>query len=308
MRSAQADVACSLIMNTSPADAQLVGHVLPHLVRTHKLSFHEIIVIVDESTPTGRVAQSSAQSLSELRQALRVIRGSGIQFKEVLLDTSASARRAIFGKWFGSDDVALRCASGTPIYAFLFGIEQASAPFRLHVDSDMLFFDPGPVSWVARATDILATHPEVAFVTQMMGPANLDRLDHEYLAPMNKAYGLRLAQNFSTRCFLYNDPKLTSQLLPIKPLRYSFPRSLYYAWTRGCSVKPLEQMIAHGLQKRGLYRCDLDSECGFTLHGWNKKFFAESGIERVISDIEAGRIPSSQRGAINLLHVWDHGV
>jgi len=308
MGSAKPNVACSLVINTSPADTRLVAHVLPHLVRTHKFSFQEIIVIVDESKPTGRLAQKSAQSLSELRLELESIRGGGVQFKEVPLDTSAWARRAVFGKWFGADDVALRCASGTPIYAFLFGIEQASAPFRLHVDSDMLFFDPGPVSWVARATEILATHAEVAFVTQMMGPPNLDGLDHEYLAPMNKAYGLRMAQNFSTRCFLYNDPKLTSQLLPIKPLRYSFPRSLYYAWTRGCSFRPLEQMIAHGLQKRGLYRCDLGSECGFSLHGWNKKFFEESGIERVISDIELGRIPSSQRGAINLLNVWDDRI
>src|SRR5215813_10309696 len=203
MRSAKPDVACSLVVNTSPADTRLVGHVLPHLVRTHKSSFQEIIVVVDESRPTGRLAQESALSLSELRLALEAIRRSGTQFKEVLLDTSASARRDVFGKWFGTDDVALRCAAGTPIYAFLFGIEQASAPFRLHVDSDMLFFDPGPVSWVARATEILATRAEVAFVTQMMGPPNLDGVDHECLAPMNKAYGLRLTQDFSTRCFLY---------------------------------------------------------------------------------------------------------
>ncbi len=297
-------VPCTLVVNVSTNDVTLVRSALPHLLRTHKAKFSDVVVLVDETSPTGRLTGNrSPCSLQQLRDELATLRKAGLDFREVALDLGEASVRGTFEKWFGTSRVSLRCAGGTPIYAFLFGLEQAKTRYRLHVDSDMLFFDPGPNSWIAAAIAVLERHDRVIFVTQMMGPPALDGTDHEFLPPHRKEFGLRVSHAFSTRCFLYDDQKLQS-FLPLVPARFRFPRSVIYRLMRGSAFKPLEQMIELQQENACLYRCALEAEFGFNLHAWNKAFFEDDKIQGTIEDIERGHVPDAQRGSANLLSVW----
>lgn len=293
-------VRCSLVINVSMADVPILRYTIPHILSSHKVEFSDMVLVIDERPIEGRIGQQGQHSLTELLAALDAIRQMGYEFRQVRVDYSSAAIQDTFYRWFGHDHVGLRCAGGTPIYAFLFGLDQAREDFRLHLDSDMLVHDPGPRSWVGRAIEIIKEYPEILFVNQTFGPQCKDDSLHPFLAPYHPGLGQRVAQTFSTRCFLFNMAKLRSQFLPIEAIRHPFLKTLIYRVQGRSPFVALEEMIAHRLRATGTYRCDLDRSWGFNLHAWNKQVFHDPRIGDVIRCVQQGKIPPGQCGKPNL--------
>jgi len=281
---------CALVINVSRGDVPTLNRTLPHLLTTHKFSFAETIVVVDGLPAQGRIARTYRQySLEQLLDALRSVKSQGYEFRQVFVDYSPEVIHRTMYSWFGTAEVTIRCAGGTPIYAFLYALDQAKSDYRLHLDSDMIIYDPGPSSWVDAAINILQTHREVMFVNQHFGPTDDD-----------ERFALKKTQEFSTRCFLFSMSKLRDGFLPVTPEKHPIFKRIAYRLERRSPYLALEQMIAAHLRVAKMYRCDLDASHGFNVHACDKQIFTSHRAENIIRRIEAGDVPDEQMGKDNL--------
>ncbi len=292
-------VDCTLVVNIGPRDFEMALTTIPHMIRSHKVAFARTLLVIDRTPPSGRIAGPSAKMNADtFTQAIGdATPGSTIQ----MLGRELVTRRRINNEWFGRSDVTDRCASGTPIYPFVFGIDGAATEFILHADCDMLFHDPGNPSWIEEGMRILETEPDIIFVNQMMGPRSDSVSEPEFLAPFDLGRQLRLAKTFSTRCFLLQRKKLR-HFLPLQSVTYPLHRRILYGIQQRSPFLPLERMVANQLALTGTFRCDLTASYGFTVHAGDKSWFSGNSehIETVIREIEVGRYARSQIGHINL--------
>jgi hypothetical protein len=288
---------CSLVVNAGLADSDVICKTLPHLLRTHRGQFGEVLLVVDGRPPTGRYAQSVVASTESIRSAA----SSCDNVRVIGVDRSAASRAEINRVWFGRSRVADRCFAGSPIFAYVFGLHHARMPYRIHMDCDMLVHDPGPQSWAEKGVELLQANPDVMFVNPMMGPSGAV---HEFRVAIDETRGLRLAHSFSSRCFMYDAAALTRQFLPLR-LEHWGPFRAAWCWLHGrSSLLPFEHMVAHQLERQALWRCELPDEDGFTIHGWSKTFFTQDRIDNVIRSVEAGSTPPGQKGYTNLMDLW----
>lgn len=295
------EVACSLIINVSRGDTPILEYTLPHILNSHAIRFSEVIVVVDKEPAEGRIRQQNLQySLEELYETLDKIRKSGCEFTQEFVNYNTEDVNRIFSKWFGHSDVSYRCAGGTPIYAFLYGLDNAQYDFRLHLDSDMLIHDPGPKSWVCKAIEILEQIPEVLFVNQTWGVQPKSSPAPDSMPSMDIGFEQRVSQIFSTRCFLFSMEKLRTTFLPIEAKQHPWLKRVVYTLQGRSSYVALEQMITSALNRTNTYRADLNMEWGFNLHAWDKSIFQNPHINGIVRQIEAGHIPPEHLGQHNL--------
>jgi hypothetical protein len=291
-------------MNASLGEAFMVEAVLPHILRTHKIAFTEVVVVVDTRAREGKLATvAQHDDWPRFCELIALLVSDGWPAKLVEVDYSPAVMRAVNDHWFGAQ-VAVRCSNGSAIYAYLYGLESCSGAARFHVDCDMLFFDRGPVSWITQGLSILAEQENVLFANPAMGPLGSSVEDHDFLAPPDSRTGLRISQRFSTRCFLYDAAKLDQVLLPMKPIRHDLLRRLKYRLQGRSTFRGLEEIIAANLTRSGFFRCDVEPAYGFCIHAWDKRVLLDPGVGQIISDVEAGVVPEAQRNRANLVSPW----
>src|SRR5262245_31425881 len=130
----------SVVINASLGEAAVVEVVLPHILRSHKITFTEVVVVVDTRPREGKLATGPQaddwQRFSALTSSL-VADGWPVKLFEV--DYSPAVMRDLNERWFGAQ-VSVRCSNGSAIYAYLYGLDCCSGDARFHVDCDMLFF------------------------------------------------------------------------------------------------------------------------------------------------------------------------
>jgi hypothetical protein len=295
------EVPCSLIINVARGDTPILEYTLPHIIDSHKVWFAEVIVVIDEKPSEGRIRQNYQQySLEALYEALAKVRGRGYKFRQEAISYRSEDVQRVFSKWFGNPRVTFRCAGGTPIYAFLYGLDVASYDFRLHLDSDMLIHDPGPASWAQKAIEVLRMVPEILFVNQRWGIQTAANPAPKELPSFDLGYGQRVSQIFSSRCFLFSRQKLNESFLPIMPKKHPIAKRLIYKIQNRSPYIALEQMISSALSHKGLYRADLDLDWGCNLHAWDKGIFQDRYVNDVLQRIEIGQFPFSHTGQYNL--------
>lgn len=295
-------VDCTLVVNVGPRDHIVAARTLPHLIRTHKVEFEEICVVLDRKSTSGRLAGEPAPDSGALFQ--ETLDSLPPATKVIEVDRSRARRATINSRWFGRSSVSDRCAGGTPIYPFVFGLDAATSRYRLHMDCDMLIHDPGPESWIQRAIGVLEEHVDILSVNQMMGPGSDTTEAPQFFAGVHRDRGLRLSQRFTSRCFFYDHQRL-SATLPMQPRTHDWKKRLFYVLAGRGPYTAFEQMVEMHLHRTRSYRCDLDPGHGFSIHGWNKQFFQDPAIAETISAIEDGLFPPEQRGLIDLTRPWN---
>jgi hypothetical protein len=292
---------CSLVINVARGDTPILEYTLPHILDTHKVRFAEVVVVIDEQPSEGRIRQAYQQyPLEELYQALGKIRSRGYEFRQETVSYRKEDVQRVFSRWFGQSRMSYRCAGGTPIYAFLYGLDIARYDFRLHFDSDMLIYDPGPKSWVEKAIEVLESVPEILFANQTWGIQTQASPAPRELPSFDLGYGERVSQVFSSRCFLFSMNKLEKSLLPINAVKHPLAKQIVYRFQKRSPHVALEQMISNTLTRQGKYRADLDMKWGLSLHAWDKSVFQDQYIGEVLKQIENGQFPNEHIGQYNL--------
>src|SRR5262245_12059173 len=120
----------SIATNVCLADASLIRYTIPSWLRIWKNRLDEVVIIVDERPPSGRISalHNAVNSKEQLYSAIGGLMQMDSRIRYVVLREEAAS--AIGEKWF-SETVPLRCRAGTPILGFLQAIEEATGDIVL---------------------------------------------------------------------------------------------------------------------------------------------------------------------------------
>ena len=288
-----------VVMNVTNIDGMIVSHTIPHILRTHKDTISRLTVVIDERKRTGRL--QAAETKHDVVRTLDEIASAAGSTAINVVRLDYPQAKTTMRRWFGNERVAARCAGGTPLLAFLFGMDQASAAYVLRTDCDMIYFDASPSGWLTDARRLLDDYPDIYFVNPHLGPPGGS--DSNGITAEKGGAGLRLSHAFSTRCFLYKRSKLEA-LIPLVRAMHPFPKRVQYFAQGRSGERALEESIAMTLKARGTYRCDLEPSSAIAIHVAHRRRFAEAGFESIVCDVEHGRFPECQAGDHNLSDEW----
>jgi hypothetical protein len=245
----------------------------------------EIVVVVDERPPSGRIAKQRGNSergddlfyrinrLAELDQRVRC----------VSLDYKCASRTSL--RWFGQTNI-VRCQSGTPIFAFVQAIEEVSSDIVLRTDCDMLFCEAG---WLNEAIEALESE-----VLDLVEPPKLGMHLHGYQATVSTGTFMLKRSSFRERC------------LPLKPHRLDWARRCHRALKGRPPWLSLEEMFKKEKDRGRIRHALLDSRVGFSVHVYTRNYAYVEHFGKVVSKIESGFVPDEQvtQGWNLALDVW----
>lgn len=269
----------SLATNVCVTDLHRIRQVLPHWLRVFDRHMSELVVVVDTTPPSGRIAQlhrnkfSIQQILGELEQ----IKRQDQRVRSVALSTDRLP--PVSCRWFTSR-CPLRGQEGTPIFAFIAAIDEAKGPCVLRMDCDMLVFDNG---WVEEAVRVLESDE-----ADLVSPARVSHRDYP--------------GNISTQIFALHKPRFYERRLPMTPHRLGLVRRLHRALQGRSSWLALETMFEIERARGGLRFQVLDGRLGNCMHVHAAGLPGVPGFGRVVCRIERGDIPRAQcEGSLNYL-------
>ncbi len=182
-----------------------------------------------------------------------------------IVDCDYSRVKEISRKWFNRNKM-IRCQAGTPIYAFLFGLEQCKNNKIIRSDCDILFFNNGFMDQLN--TD---DHPDIV---------QLPRLNDEPI-------------EFSTRQFFIQKQNIEKKL-PLAPFKLDLIRRLHRYVNNRSSYLALEQMIQLNIEKGKLTFEKYSTRLGYTMHVSKRQEFADKDIAFVEQLFRSGKIPVLQ--------------
>jgi hypothetical protein len=288
-----------VVMSVTDIDGAIISHTIPHILRTHKDTICRLTIVIDERKRTGRLQTVEAkQDIARTLDDIALVAGNTALN---VVDLDYSQAKATMRRWFGNERVAARCAGGTPLLAFLFGMDQASAEYVLRADCDMLYFDASPYGWLSDGRHLLDDYPDIYFVNPYLGPPG--GKNSNGITAQKSETGLRLSCAFSTRCFLYKRSKL-EDLLPFARAMHPLPKRAQYRVQGRSGERALEQSIAMTLRAKGRYRCDLEASSAIAIHVARRRRFSEPGFSSIVCDVEHGHFPECQAGNHNLSDEW----
>jgi hypothetical protein len=285
----------SLQINLAPGDLLYARHILPHQLKTLAKQVDEIVLTIETRPSKGRFAAGWNENRQSLYDFLeRDIKPKyNVRIDEV--DYGKTRKEEIANYFFGSKTIAEKDFRGGPFYAYFYGIYSASHDMVFHLDADMFLGGTSP-SWVQEASKFLGDNRECLFVSPLPGPPHPeDRLTGQpgarKIAPYTYVF-----DTMSTRIFMTDRSRMREN-----PLRAKKPvlRNQLKALVEGNPREELPEHLFADLMKRdGLKRIDfLGTAPGlWSLHPpYRSKSFYES-LPTIISQIEAGNLPESQKG------------
>jgi hypothetical protein len=280
----------SLTTNVCPADDVRIRHTLPSWLRVFGARLGEVIVVVDEEPPTGRIAKvhRGYAKLNQLYDELALLEKLDRRVRIKVLDPSSCAEPTL-KKWFGETARPIRCQAGTPILAFVQAFEEAQGPIILRADCDMLFYETG---WLDEAIKLLTTQ---GYDLVEPGRAGEDPLT-AYMAVTSRA--------------LMMDQRTFAKKLPLLPHKLDLARRLH-RWLQGRpSWLAFEQMLEEERQAGRLRYKTLDSRLGFGLHVATRQEASLAWFGQVVPFVERGELPPAQlaQGQNFAASAWENFV
>ena len=305
------DVVCAQL-NIHPNDIHTVPLLLPHQIRVWGPQVDRIHVTLDtHGVMAGHYkAVGLPEKLTSMRAALEEIGRDEPKLVVDEVDYSQDTKRAIARKWFDRESVPIKAWTGSPFYAYLYGMEVVDADFIVHFDGDMLF-GGGSTTWVSEAIATMRNDPSVAFVGPHPGPPRRDGriLDQGKDWRGKASYepageGAFSFDTVSTRIFMTSPALLRERMngrlpwLPTKQRERLFASLLEIENEAG----EFEQLLSEAMQSHGLRRIDmLGSAPGlWSLHPPFRNDEFVSRLPEFIERAEEGDMPDDQRGRYDL--------
>jgi hypothetical protein len=259
----------SLVTNVSLADDVRLRESIPHWLRTFGTRLHELVVVVDLKPPTGRIADLHQATVDppKLLEAVNAVSMLDSRIRAVQLP-EPNAEPAVAARWFrrGMPD---RCQAGTPIFAFIFAIDEASSDFVLRADCDMAFSDEG---WVDEGFDLLR------------------RGDAELVQPPVPGSPL---ERVSTRALLIRRDRLRERALPMHAHRLDPARRLHRRLQGRPQWLAFEQMLEKEVETGRLTRRSLGAG-GYCMHMISRDDMQVAVELGVLRRVERGELPPGQ--------------
>jgi hypothetical protein len=263
----------SIAANVCAADAVLIRYTVQNWLRVFGQRLSEVILVVDERPASGRIAEQhrGVSGSQDLYKALADLVEQDTRVRYCVLDYCALAGAG--QKWFQEPNI-LRCQSGTPIFAFIQAIEEASNDIVLRTDADMLFCDHG---WMDEAIKILQSNE-----SDIVEPPKLGM-------QFRPAYQL-----VSTRAFFVSRSKFFASCLPLKAHRLDLARRMHRFFHGRSSWLALEEIFEKEKERKRIRHMILEPQLGFSVHVYNREDAHFQSFEEIVSLIESDQVPAAQ--------------
>jgi hypothetical protein len=313
----------TLQVSLAPPDLRLARETLPHQLRCWARQVDEVLFTVDLGQRRRGPAWSRVRT--ELGQFLDEICAREAKATALEVDYSAATAAEVSERFFGGRAVPLRDFYGKVVYPYFFGLHAARHRYVLHVDADMIFGGASD-TWTVEARRLLDERDDVFSCSPLPGPpgdAPMPRhvaVGHAGSArrralasngvavsnPLLAGPALRFAR-MSTRTFLLDRTAFDSGLVEARPDRPG-PRACLAAVAKGALTQrnpwyaPAETSLTAAMRRRGMVRIDfLGSAPGmWSLHPPHRTEPFYRALPEVIRRVEAGEIPTGQRGDYDL--------
>lgn len=271
----------SLVTNVSLLDKYRIEKILP----TWSLSFDkrctEFLVIVDTELPTGRIleAQKEQYKLETIKSSLDKLLEVDHRFKIKNLDYNKVDQLSL--KWFNKKGIN-RNQSGTPIFAFIYAVENSSQNLVLKTDSDMLYYDNG---WIDESIRMLINKE-----TETVSPPRINFRS-------NKICGASLFIN----------KEFFSARLPIKPIKLSIPRRIHRFIKKREPWLAFSEILEINCKRKKFSHIVIGEEFGYSFHTGLNKFLVDPRFELIKQKALSGEISPKQKntGWTLELDAWD---
>lgn len=263
----------SIATNVCAADTPIIKHTVPSWLRVFGQQLSEVLLIVDELSPAGRILAHHKQIYTnqDLYSAIKQVTALDSRVHCVRLDYSQASDTSL--RWFGEPNV-VRCQSGTPIFAYLYAVENVKSDLVLKTDCDMLFFDQG---WLEKGIELIEADA-------------LDLLEPPRLGMDNDLYG----DMISTRAVMLNRSAFVARCTPLKAHHLDWARTVHRYLTGRPIWLSLEQILKKEKDRKRIRHEVLDSQLGFSIHVYTREYALRQHFENVVVKIESGFVPRRQ--------------
>lgn len=274
-----------LSVNVCARDVDFFEPTYRHIVRELGHSFTTRRLIVDRSVPLGRFAASHLDQ-RKLDESLQALLADGLVDVVEDVDWGQDITQRVMAKYFGTTSAPTRCAAGSPIYQYLFAIEQAASPYLLHLDNDILVHMRDGGQWIDDAIELMKADERVVFTTPEGGPPQAEGLAGWVLgrAPTIERHWQR-APSMSTRTFLVDVSRFQNVVLPLVPSEEG---------------ETLERTISASIRAHGLERQSLVDEHNWVIHPRRHNRNHVKHLRSLIRLVETGKSPFRRTG-----YRWD---
>lgn len=264
----------AIATNACAHDFGIISYTLPSWLRVFGNRLEQVHIIVDERSPSGRIASNRAHDRANpelLREVLARFASADSRIR--VSNLGELPQEQYLRKWFtaGCPD---RCQAGTPILPFVAAFEAPAAEFVLRADCDMLFYDNG---WLDAAKRLL-------------------RLGHaDLVEPPRLSYSSgSVAAPVSTRALMIQQATFHRLCLPFLPHRLDLFRRVHRRFYGRPAWLALEQMLDTERRCGRIRHVILDNALGFSLHVDQRSFPSRKWVAGVIERIETGDVTLAQ--------------
>jgi hypothetical protein len=285
---------CEFSITVARTCVPYLPQTIPHLVKVCNYPFTRRSLILDHAPLSDYHARlPNLATLSQLRDCCNALLKAGVIDEVIDIDYSDARRAQIYNKHFGSDVKRTHDWKGTPIYSYIFSIEDVEADYLVHFDSDMLLYQQAGFNWIEHGIELLRERPDIMFVNPLAGPPSTTGILYQIEPYQYDQQGFYRFKSFSARVFLL-DRKRFDSLLPLRP-QYMVDNKLIF-W---------EQMVTNRLRETPSIRADLNTSQAWSLHpnGHDADFI--TALPKIIERVELGWYPPEQSGFYDLrLGTW----
>jgi hypothetical protein len=295
---------CVLSIQVARPDTGFMMHTVPHIIRMCGASVGKKVLFRDDAPLRGEWrSRPSVGTPEQLNACCEELLARGFVDAIVPIDSSENYRFKQYSKHLDFPWLFRHAKRGTPVLAYIAGIEIEDADYIVHFDSDMLIHQAEGHSWIEEGIGVLRACPDVMAVLPMSGPPAPDGRNRQQ-DEIGEAYvwdeaGFFRYKTFTSRLFLI-DRRRFAELLP---LRTGLP--LWAKVLDGLGLRPAlpewETMVAARLDATSFYRVDLASPHAWSLHPTIRGADFEAALPDLVHRVEKGEYPIAQGGYYDLL-------
>ncbi len=253
----------SFVTNATLDDGVRLEKFVPQVLSVFGDYIDELLIVVDSKPEEGRIKKLHGRN-SYQKATIDDFRRDFNSSKVKIVKVDYTVLDNVSEKWFGEKGVN-RCQNGTPIFAFLYGIEQCKNDMIIRSDCDILFYDKGFLDELRRFEndyDII----QLPFLNNDIIP-------------------------FSTRAFFINRQRMNA-IVPLRAHKLDIVRRLHRFIFRRESYLALEQILDKEIEHFKIKFHALNTEKGYTMHIPRRDEFP--ALAPIIKRFSKGDIPKDQ--------------
>ena len=286
----------------APGDWRHAKVLLLHQLQQWANQVDEVIVTIDEHRSEGRFSRNWEEGRQRIRATVEEALEPYSHAHWVSVDYSETTKEKLAKRFFGGSSMPNKDYRGGPFYSYFYGLGEAKYDLVFHTDSD-IFYGGGSQNWMAEATELLVENTDLLFCSPLPGPPTKDgHLTTQESKFCDLAPNAHRFSTMSTRLFLTDRSRFTKRLCPL-PLPEPNLRNRIKALVEGNPPYKLpEDILSNSMLSESMFRVDfLGSSPGmWSLHPPYRTDEFYSSLPHLISQVENGNVPESQKGKYDM--------